>query len=62
MNSTPKKSLKDGARCKVIDGTHKGKSGTVQDIITSNTGAVTITVKQSNGERFKSLAKNVELL
>lgn len=36
--------LKDGAFCKVIAGTHKGKSGTVRDIKTSKTGHVTITV------------------
>lgn len=51
--------LKDGAKCKVVQGTHKGKSGTVADINTSKTGHVTITVVQPNGERFKTLAKNV---
>lgn len=53
--------LKDGARCQVLVGTHAGKSGVVQDIHTSKTGAVTITVLQSNGVRFKTLAKNVEV-
>lgn len=43
----------------VVGGTHKGKSGTVRDINTSKTGHVTITVVQANGERFKTLAKNV---
>jgi ribosomal protein S4E len=52
-------SLKEGAHCTVIGGTHKGKSGTVKDINTSKTGHVTITVVQKNGERFKTLAKNV---
>jgi ribosomal protein S4E len=51
--------LTDGSRCKVVGGTHAGKSGTVTDIKTSKTGHVTITVVQSNGERFKTLAKNV---
>lgn len=51
--------LHDGDLCKVIAGTHKGKSGTVRDIHTSKTGHVTITVEQSNGPRFKTLAKNV---
>jgi ribosomal protein S4E len=51
--------LKDGARCTVIGGTHKGKSGTVRDINTSKTGHVTITVVQSTGVCFKTLAKNV---
>ena len=51
--------LEDGARCKVIGGTHEGKEGTVRDINTSKTGHITITVVQPNGERFKTLAKNV---
>lgn len=49
----------DGAQCNVINGTHKGKSGTVRDLNTSKTGHLTITVVQANGERFKTLAKNV---
>ncbi len=55
--STPK--LKDGAKCQVMGGVHKGKSGIVRDINTSKTGHVTITVVQANGDRFKTLAKNV---
>jgi ribosomal protein S4E len=51
--------LKDGAQCKVVGGTHDGKEGTVRDVNTSKTGHVTITVVQANGERFKTLAKNV---
>ena len=51
--------MKNGDQCKVTSGTHVGKSGTVQDLKTSKTGAVTITVVQANGERFKTLAKNV---
>ncbi len=54
--------LKDGDFCNVIAGTHKGKSGYVQDIHTSKTGHVTITVLQENGVRFKTLAKNVVVL
>lgn len=54
--------LKDGDFCNVIGGTHAGKSGTVRDINTSKTGAVTITVVQSNGVRFKTLGKNVEVV
>lgn len=53
---TAKSNLKDGTKCKVIGGTHKGKSGTV-GINTSKTGAITITVIQANGERFKTLAE-----
>lgn len=51
--------LRDGDTCKVIAGTHKGKSGIVRDIHTSNTGHITITVVQENGVRFKTLGKNV---
>jgi ribosomal protein S4E len=53
--------LKDGAKCSVVAGTHKGKSGIVRDIKTSATGYVTITVVQAKGDRFKTLAKNVEI-
>jgi ribosomal protein S4E len=51
--------LVDGARCKVVGGTHAGKSGAITDIKTSKTGHVTITVVQKDGVRFKTLAKNV---
>ena len=51
--------LVDGAQCKVVGGTHAGKSGTVRDIKTSKTGHITITVVQQDGVRFKTLAKNV---
>ena len=53
--------IKDGDRCRVITGTHKGKAGLARDINVSKTGVVTITVMQDNGERFKTLAKNVEV-
>jgi len=56
------KVVSDGALCKVTGGTHKGKSGTVKDIHTSKTGHVTITVVQANGDRFKTLARNVEVI
>ena len=51
--------LVNGAKCKVVSGTHAGKSGTVTDIHASKTGAVTITVVQADGVRFKTLARNV---
>lgn len=51
--------VKNGGPCTVIAGTHKGKSGTVQDKNTSKTGHVTITVLQADGQRFKTLARNV---
>ena len=53
--------IKDGDFCKVIAGTHKGKEGTVHDIKTSKSGEITITVKQSDGVRFKTLARSVEI-
>lgn len=53
--------LKDGDQCKVVGGTHAGKSGTVKDINTSKTGHITITVVQKNGDRFKTLGRSVEV-
>ena len=53
--------VQDGAQCRVIAGTHKGKSGTVRDIKTSKSGHVTITVVPKNGPCFKTLAKNVQV-
>ncbi|HVU31263.1 MAG TPA: KOW motif-containing protein [Sphingomicrobium sp.] len=53
-------SLSNGDRCTVVDGTHSGKSGTVEDLHTSKTGHVTITVRQDNGDRFKTLARNAK--
>ena len=54
--------LTDGANCMVVGGTHKGKSGSVTDINTSKTGHVTITVVQPGGIRFKTLARNIEII
>jgi ribosomal protein S4E len=59
MPTRSESALKDGDNCVVTAGTHVGKSGTVRDVNTSKTGAITITVVQANGERFKTLAKNV---
>ena len=58
MNATSA-NVKDGDHCTVVAGTHKGKSGVVEDSNTSKTGHVTITVRQANGERFKTLARSV---
>lgn len=44
---------------KVVSGTHAAKSGVVRDMKTRKTGHVTITVVQGDGERFKTLEKNV---
>ncbi|MGB0652089.1 MAG: RNA-binding protein [Thermoplasmatota archaeon] len=52
--------LADGDACRVVKGTHAGKSGVVQDMKTSKTGHVTITVAQADGVRFKTLARNAE--
>ncbi len=60
MKTKSASGLKDGATCKVIGGTHKGKSGIVRDIKTGKTGHVSITVVQANGVRLKTLARNVE--
>ena len=54
--------MKDGDSCAVVKGTHAGKSGTVRDMHASKSGAVTITVVQANGARFKTLARNVEVI
>lgn len=59
INITTCNEVGDGDRCVVVAGTHKGKSGTVRDKNVSKTGAVTITVVEASGARFKTLAKNV---
>ena len=52
--------IKNGDHCIATGGTHKGKSGLVEDRKPSKTGHVTITVRQADGVRFKTLARNVE--
>lgn len=59
MKAKPTGKLRDGDQCQVIGGTHAGKSGTVRDLNTSKTGHLTLTVVQANGDRFKTLARNV---
>ncbi len=59
MKKKTGRGLRDGAPCVVVGGTHAGKAGKVTDIKTSKTGHVTVTVVQKNGERFKTLAKNL---
>ena len=51
--------VRDGDHCLVVAGTHKGRSGIVEDRKTSKTGHATITVREQSGERFKTLARNV---
>ncbi|MEZ5521861.1 MAG: hypothetical protein R3F08_10360 [Dokdonella sp.] len=58
-NSRPPR---DGDACQVTGGMHKGKSGIVHDLNVGKTGHLTITVVQKNGERFKTLAKNVRVM
>jgi ribosomal protein S4E len=59
MKTKTSEELRDGDECKVIAGTHVGKSGTVRDVNLSKTGHITITVERKDGERFKTLGKNV---
>jgi len=51
--------IKDGDTCRVVGGTHKGKTGIVRDLNVSKSGHLTITVMQDDGVRFKTLARNV---
>jgi ribosomal protein S4E len=51
--------VRNGDKCEVIAGTHKGRNGTVEDFKLSKTGHATITVRDGSGERFKTLARNV---
>lgn len=59
MPSETQKSVKNGDNCRVVGGTHAGKSRIISELNTSKTGHLTITVTQANGVRFKTLAKNV---
>jgi ribosomal protein S4E len=59
MNQPANREPVEGEQVTVVGGTHAGKSGTVHDFHTSKTGHVTVTVRQANGVRFKTLAKNV---
>lgn len=59
MKLIPNTSLKEGDKCAVIGGTHRGKSGIIKDLNRSKTGHLTITVVQDDGVRFKTLGKNV---
>ena len=59
MKLIPNTHLKEGDKCAVIGGTHRGKSGIIKDLNRSKTGHLTITVVQDDGIRFKTLGKNV---
>ncbi len=51
--------VRNGDQCRVTGGAHAGKSGVVEDLQVSKTGHPTITVRQADGTRFKTLARNV---
>ena len=51
--------VNNGDRCTVAVGRHAGKSGVVEDRNISKAGHVTISVRQDDGVRFKTLAKSV---
>ena len=51
--------ISNGDHCEVVAGTHAGKSGKVEDLELSKTGHLTLTVRQANDVRFKTLARNV---
>ena len=50
--------VRNGDHCEVIAGTHKGRCGVVEDWKLSKTGHATITVREAEGARFKTLARN----
>ena len=62
MKEKSQANIMDRAQCKVISGVHAGKSGTVRDIKTGKTGHVSITVVLPDGDRIKTLAKNVVVI
>ena len=55
----PGSDMKNGDRCTVVVGRHSGKSGVVEDRNISKAGHVTVSVRQDDGVRFKTLAKSV---
>ncbi len=59
MTQKTREELNEGDKCIVIGGVHSGKSGIIGDLNIIKTGHITLTVKQENGVRFKTLGKNV---
>jgi ribosomal protein S4E len=57
--AVPIPDVKDGDRCTVVAGRHAGKSGIVEDCHMSKSGHLSISVRQDDGTRFKTLAKSV---
>jgi ribosomal protein L24 len=62
INPKTLRQVNNGDYCRVIAGKHAGKEGCVSDVHTSAKGTTTITVEQSSGVRFKTLAKSVDIL
>ena len=56
---TASPAVQNGDACTVTGGVHAGKSGVVEARNVSKTGHVTLTVRQADGGRFKTLARNV---
>lgn len=61
-SAAPQSDVRDGDYCVAIGGAHTGKSGLVQGRKLSKTGHATITVRQDDGVRFKTLARNVRVV
>lgn len=61
QEQTASDTVQNGDVCTVTGGVHAGKSGVVEDRNVSKTGHVTITVRQADGGRFKTLARNVRV-
>jgi ribosomal protein S4E len=61
-DNQPAAEVANGDACRVVSGTHAGKTGTIEDRKTSKTGHVTITVRLPDGDKIKTLARNVEVV
>ena len=60
MNKT-EQLLKDGDECKVIRGTHTGKSGMVRDINTSKTGHIQLPLSKRTAYVLRHLVRTLLL-
>ena len=61
MTEAEQPDVQNGDYCTVVAGTHSGKSGHVEDRKVSKSGNITITVRQEDGRRLKTLARNVRV-
>ena len=59
QDETTSPTVQNGDACMVTGGVHAGKSGVVEARNVSKTGHVTLTVRQADGGRFKTLARHV---